>query len=64
MTSKHSLAIVFAIIGVVLFSAKAVIVKLSYEYHVDAISLLLLRMTFALPFYLLIAIVKKPSHPD
>ncbi|MGL1889507.1 MAG: DMT family transporter [Reichenbachiella sp.] len=44
------------ILGVVLFSAKAVMVKLAYQFDVNAVSLLLLRMLFALPFYLFIAI--------
>lgn len=64
MKSKKSMAVVLAILGVVLFSAKAVIVKLAYEYDVDSVSLLLLRMTFALPFYLVMAYIKKPSHPE
>ena len=65
MKSKNSIAIILAIFGVVLFSAKAVMVKLAYAYDdIDAVSLLLLRMTFALPFYLIISFIKKPSHPD
>ena len=35
-------------------------VKLAYQYDIDSISLLLLRMAFALPFYLTIALLKKP----
>lgn len=54
--------ILFAIIGVVLFSAKAVLVKLAYTYKVDHLTLLLFRMVFALPFYLIIAFLKKPLH--
>ena len=50
--SSNSLGIIFALIGSLLFSTKAVFVKLSYQYEVDSISLLLLRMVFALPFYL------------
>lgn len=41
-----------ALTGVIMFSAKAVLVKIAYQYNVDYLSLLLLRMTFALPFYL------------
>ncbi|MFY0651681.1 MAG: DMT family transporter [Cyclobacteriaceae bacterium] len=65
MSSKQArtLAIFLAVIGVVLFSAKAVMVKLAYQYEVDPVSLLLLRMVFALPIYLIVAIVKRPSHP-
>lgn len=42
--------------GSVLFSIKAVLVKLAYEFDVDTLSLLTLRMGFALPFYLGFAI--------
>ena len=38
------------------FSAKAIFVKLAYTYGVDAITLLLFRMAFALPFFVLIAV--------
>ena len=51
-----------AILGVVLFSAKAVMVKMAYEYNVDALSLLLFRMLFALPFYLMV-LWKLPRLP-
>jgi drug/metabolite transporter (DMT)-like permease len=43
------------ILGIVLFSSKAVMVKLAYNYEVDAISILLLRMVFSFPFYVVIA---------
>lgn len=47
-----------AFIGPVLFSTKAVLVKIAYrDYDIDAISLLLFRMAFALPIYLIIAVV-------
>ena len=39
-----------------MFSAKAIMVKLGYRYDVDTVTLLLLRMVFALPFYLVIAV--------
>lgn len=35
-------------------------VKLAYQYGVDAVSLLLLRMLFSLPFYVVIATFQKP----
>ncbi|HEY4264098.1 MAG TPA: DMT family transporter [Micropepsaceae bacterium] len=38
--------------GAILFSMKAVIVKLAYGLHVDPETLLALRMGFSLPFYL------------
>jgi drug/metabolite transporter (DMT)-like permease len=42
---------VFAAVG---FSFKAILVKLAYPYGVDAITLLALRMIFALPAYLVV----------
>ncbi len=42
------------LLGSVLYSSKAVIVKLAYRYDVDSLSLLALRMLFAIPFYLII----------
>lgn len=65
MVSKSSVSLgaLFAVLGVVLFSAKAVIVKLAYQYQVDAIALLLFRMLFSLPFYIAIAFLVKPSKP-
>ena len=43
---------VFAAVGALLFSTKAVIIKLAYAESIDAETLLALRMGFALPFYL------------
>lgn len=43
------------VLGIVLFSSKAVMVKLAYKYNIDALSILLLRMLFSMPFYLVIA---------
>jgi len=40
-----------AVAGSVLFSAKAVVVKLSYRYGVDVETLLALRMLLSLPFF-------------
>ena len=54
------IGIFLAICGVVLFSAKAIMVKLAYTYGVDHMTLLLFRMGFAFPFYLAIAICTKP----
>lgn len=63
-TSTKSIAVLIAVLGIVLFSSKAVMVKLAYRYDIDAVSLLLLRMLFALPFYLIVAFIKRPSNPD
>lgn len=47
--------IVFALVAAIGFSAKAIMVKLAYQDAVDAITLLALRMAFALPFFLVVA---------
>ena len=56
MQKQRLVGIVLAFIGSILYSTKAVFVKLAYQYDVDAVSLLLMRMMFSLPFYLGIAI--------
>ncbi|WP_298521078.1 DMT family transporter [uncultured Kordia sp.] len=43
------------IIGIILFSSKAVMVKLIYNYEVNSLDALLLRMLFSFPIYLIIA---------
>lgn len=40
-----------AMAGAVLFSGKAIIVKLAYRYGVDAVTLIMYRMLFALPLF-------------
>jgi drug/metabolite transporter (DMT)-like permease len=47
-----------AIIGSILFSAKAIVAKLMYRYQVDAVMVLALRMMFSLPIFAAIAIWK------
>jgi len=41
-----------AVLGAIAFSGKAIIVKLAYRHGVDAVTLIMLRMLFALPFFL------------
>lgn len=40
-----------ATLGAIAFSAKAIIVKLAYRWGVDAVTLIMLRMLFALPIF-------------
>ena len=56
MQKQRLVGIALAFFGSILYSTKAVFVKLAYQYNVDAVSLLLMRMIFSLPFYLGIAI--------
>ena len=48
--------VIFALLAALGFSAKAILIKLAYLDHVDAISLLALRMAFAVPFFIAVAI--------
>lgn len=45
--------IALAAFGAIAFSGKAIIVKLGFRYGADAVTLLALRMLFALPFFVL-----------
>ncbi len=47
--------LILAGLGAVAFSGKAIIVKLAYRYGVDAVTLIMFRMLFALPLFLLLA---------
>jgi drug/metabolite transporter (DMT)-like permease len=42
-------------LGAIAFSGKAIIVKLAYRHGVDAVTLIMFRMLFALPLFLLLA---------
>ena len=44
-----------ALIGSIAFSGKAIIVKLAYRYDVDAVTLIMYRMLFALPLFVALA---------
>ncbi len=45
----------FATFGAIAFSGKAIIVKLAYRHGVDAVTLIMFRMLFALPIFALMA---------
>jgi drug/metabolite transporter (DMT)-like permease len=47
-----------AIAGAVLFSTKAVVAKLLYRYHIDAVTLIAFRMLFSLPVFAGVALWK------
>ena len=52
---RLGLGLVLALAGAVAFSGKAIIIKLAYRHGVDAVTLLMYRMLFALPFFLALA---------
>ena len=47
--------LLLATLGAIAFSGKAIIVKLAYRYGVDAVTLIMYRMLFALPIFVLMA---------
>lgn len=47
------------LLGAILFSFKAIVIKLAYQYDITSISLLGLRMAFALPLFLLIGFFRR-----
>jgi drug/metabolite transporter (DMT)-like permease len=52
-TSRPALSgLLLAAAGAIAFSGKAIIVKLSYVYGVDAVTVIMYRMLFALPFFI------------
>jgi drug/metabolite transporter (DMT)-like permease len=54
-TTDRQRGLLLAALGAVAFSGKAIIVKLAYRYGVDAVTLIMYRMLFALPMFLALA---------
>ncbi len=54
--------VVFALLAAIGFSAKAILVKLAYLDSVDAVTLLALRMAFAVPFFIGVALWVRRRH--
>ncbi len=54
-SSQLTTGLFLAAAGSIAFSGKAIIVKLAYRHGVDAVTLLMYRMLFALPMFLLMA---------
>jgi drug/metabolite transporter (DMT)-like permease len=53
--SQLTTGLILAAAGSIAFSGKAIIVKLAYRHGVDAVTLVMLRMLFALPLFVLMA---------
>ena len=58
------IGLAIAVTGAILFSTKAIVAKLIYRYHVDAVTLIAFRMLFSLPFFLVIALWKMRTEPS
>ncbi|SFB80657.1 EamA domain-containing membrane protein RarD [Polaromonas sp. OV174] len=54
-TKSIASGLLLATFGAIAFSGKAIIVKLAYRYGVDAVTLIMYRMLFALPIFALMA---------
>jgi drug/metabolite transporter (DMT)-like permease len=59
----HGIGLLLAVVSAFGFSFKAILVKLAYPYGVDAITLLALRMAFALPVFLWVGLVVSRGAP-
>lgn len=47
-----------AVVGAVLFSAKAIVAKLTYRYGVDALTVIGFRMLFSMPFFAVVTLIQ------
>lgn len=54
-TQSHRFGILCVLLGTFFFACKGIFIKLAYAYGITAAPLLMLRMLFALPFYLAVA---------
>ena len=57
--NSYAYAVLLILIGAILFSSKAIVVKLAYQEPIDSISLLGLRMLFSLPLFVIAGLYKK-----
>lgn len=63
LPAAHRVGVALAVLAAVGFSFKAILVKLAYPYGVDAITLLVLRMAFALPVFLWVGFSASRNAP-
>lgn len=55
-TALHRSGLLLAAAGAILFSAKAILAKFQYRYGMDALDVMVLRMLFALPLFVLLGL--------
>lgn len=63
MFSAHAVGIALAVLAAFGFSFKAILIKLAYPYGVAPVTLLALRMAFALPVFLWVGLSASCSAP-
>jgi drug/metabolite transporter (DMT)-like permease len=55
--SQRTSAVLLAVTGIIFFSAKSVFVKKAYQYPIDTISLLFIRLMISFPVYFVIGLI-------
>jgi drug/metabolite transporter (DMT)-like permease len=60
---EYVIGLSLAIVGAILFSAKAIVAKLLYAHQLDAVTVIAFRMLFALPIFALVAFWQSCKHP-
>jgi drug/metabolite transporter (DMT)-like permease len=63
MRSSQLIGSVMVFVAAICFSAKAIMIKLAFNYQIDPLSLLFLRMVFSLPFFVLIPLLLNRNTP-
>ena len=61
--ASHRTGVALAVVAAFGFSFKAILIKLAYPYGVDAVTLLVLRMAFALPAFLWVGFAASKDAP-
>lgn len=61
--AAHRAGVVLAVVAAFGFSFKAILIKLAYPYGVEAVTLLMLRMAFALPAFLWVGLAASRNAP-
>ena len=61
--AAHRTGVVLAVVAALGFSFKAILIKLAYPYGVDPVTLLALRMAFALPVFLWVGFTSSKNAP-
>lgn len=63
-TMRFFIGAAIASIAAIMFSSKAIFIKLGYAYPVGPVTLLALRMSFSIPFFLILAYTKRPPKKE
>lgn len=58
----HLYGVLLVAVSAIMFSGKAILIKIAYRFHIDAVTLMTLRMLMSLPFYLVIGFFSRGKH--